>query len=76
MGSGGFGVRQWVMQLRTPKQHPKRWNFRSCGTAPTRLEDAQGMQQTKSSMSNVLTVGLYGAVAYPFRRIVPELREI
>ena len=30
-----------VMQLQTT--HPKHWNFRSCGTAQTPLEDMQGM---------------------------------
>jgi hypothetical protein len=68
MGLCGFGLRQWVMQLRTTKWHPKRWNFRSFGTAPTPLEDAQGKQQTGISM---LTDG--GAVAYPFLKEVPQL---
>jgi hypothetical protein len=52
-----------VMQLRTPKWHPKRWNFRSCGTAPTPLEDAQGMQQTGIML---IDGGLW--------HILPELR--
>eukprot|EP00435_Cladocopium_sp_Y103_P028516 s3464_g7.t1 len=57
---------QWVMELQTTKWHPKRWN-RSCGTAPTPLEDGQEML-TGSSMC------LWWRCGVSFLRGVPKLR--